>query len=301
MDSLVLLVFCFLFGMVARKLELLPSSAPLVLNNFIINLSMPAVTFYYIHKMVLDTSLLFPVFMPWIMFILSFVIFKSLQKKLKFDNKTMGCLILTSGLGNTSFVGFPMITAFFGAEYLGIGVMVDQPGSFLILSTLGIATAAYFSSGSVSPLLLMKKVATFPPFQAMILALCLRFLAIPDWASSAMKTLGSTITPLAMVSVGYQLRFIKSGGILKKLFLGLGYKLLLAPAVIYLLYVIILGGSGKVIQVTLFEASMAPMITAGIISIQYGLDEELATMMLGVGIPLSFITAPIWYYLFSGV
>jgi len=148
---------------------------------------------------------------------------------------------------------------------------------------------------------LVKKVVTFPPFQAMILALALRFVEIPDIIAGAMKTLGSTITPLAMVSVGYQLRFIKSDGIIKKLFLGLGYKLLLAPAIIYLVYVVILGASGKDMQVTLFEAAMAPMITAGIISIQYGLDEELATMMLGVGIPLSFLTVPMWYYIFSGV
>ena len=301
MDSLILLIFCFLFGILARKLELLPSSAPLVLNNFIINLSMPAVTFYYIHNMQMDLSLLFPVFMPWLTFGFAFLMIMLLKKRLKMDGKTAGCLIMTAGMGNTSFVGFPMITAFFGAQYLGIGVMVDQPGSFMVLSTLGIATAVFFSSAAVKPMALVKKVVTFPPFQAMILALALRFVEIPDIIAGAMKTLGSTITPLAMVSVGYQLRFIKSDGIIKKLFLGLGYKLLLAPAIIYLVYVVILGASGKDMQVTLFEAAMAPMITAGIISIQYGLDEELATMMLGVGIPLSFLTVPMWYYIFSGV
>ncbi|MGE4266399.1 MAG: AEC family transporter [Deferribacterales bacterium] len=301
MDSLVLLIFCFLFGMVARKLELLPSSTPIVLNNFIINLSMPAITFLFIHRMEFDTSLLFPVFMPWIHFALAFGIFYMIAKWKKYDRKMTGTMILTAGLGNTSFVGFPLITAYYGAEYLGVGVLCDQPGSFLVLSTLGIATAAYYSSGSVSPLGLLKKVFTFPPFQAMLLAVLLRSFEIPWWAESSMKTLGLTITPLAMVSVGYQLKLVKSGGIINKLFFGLGYKLFLAPAFFYVLYVLILGGAGKNMQVTLFESAMAPMITAGIVSIQYGLDEDLAVMMLGVGIPLSLLTTPIWYYLFSGV
>lgn len=301
MDSLILLVFCFIFGIVSRKMELLPSSAPVVLNNFIINLSMPAVTFLYMHNMTLNTSMLFPVFMPWLVFGIGIVFFKLMQRPLRLSDKTVGCLIMTTGFGNTSFVGFPMITAFFGAEFLGVGVLCDQPGSFLALSTVGIATATIYASGAVKPKELIRKIITFPPFQALILAFALKWVQIPDIMSSAMKTLGMTITPLAMVSVGYQLRFIPSPNIVKKLATGLIFKLLLAPAFIYIMYVLILGGSGKEMQVTLFEAAMAPMITSGIISMQYGLDEELATMLLGVGIPLSFLTLPAWYYIFSGV
>lgn len=301
MDSLILLVFCFLFGILARKMALLPSSAPVVLNNFIINLSMPAVTFLYMHNMKLNTSMLFPIFMPWIVFGLAVVFFKLVKKPLKLSDSSVGCLIMTTGFGNTSFVGLPMITAFFGAEYLGIGVLCDQPGSFLVLSTFGIATATIYAAGAVKPKELATKILTFPPFQALILAFALKWLVIPDVLASAMKTLGMTITPLAMVSVGYQLRFVPSPNIVKKLAAGLIFKLLLAPAFIYIIYVLLLGGSGKEMQVTLFEAAMAPMITSGIIAMQYGLDEELATMLLGVGIPLSFLTLPVWYYLFSGV
>jgi len=46
---------------------------------------------------------------------------------------------------------------------------------------------------------------------------------------------------------------------------------------------------------------MGPMITAGIIAMQYDLDKDLATMMMGIGIPISFITLPIWYYFLLGV
>jgi predicted permease len=41
------------------------------------------------------------------------------------------------------------------------------------------------------------------------------------------------------------------------------------------------------------------MITGGIIAMTYGLDPRLAASLLGVGIPLSFLTLPAWYWLLT--
>ena len=88
---------------------------------------------------------------------------------------------------------------------------------------------------------------------------------------------------------------------LKPLAAGLGYKLLLGPALIYLLYVTLLGSTGAITQVTIFEAAMAPMITAGIIAIDHDLDPPLVGMMVGIGIPLSFVTLHFWHLLLAGI
>jgi len=301
MDNLALLIICFLAGFAARKTGRMPEQTPAVLNSFIINLSLPAITFLFLHEMPFSTKLIYPVLMPWICFSIAFVFFKIAQKMLNLSDKTTGCLMLVGGLGNTSFVGLPMITAFYGAEYVGIGILCDQPGSFLVLSTLGIGIATVYSSGSVSRGMLAKKIFTFPPFQAVLLGLAFRMIPLPVWSIGMMKGLGATITPLAMVSVGYQLKFAMSDKLIRKLAVGLTYKLLLAPLIIYIIYVSILGAGGIEIQVTIFEAAMGPMITAGIIAMQYDLDKDLATMMMGMGIPLSFITLPTWYYFLSGV
>jgi predicted permease len=52
-------------------------------------------------------------------------------------------------------------------------------------------------------------------------------------------------------------------------------------------------------RVTVFEAAMAPMIGASIVAMDHDLDPPLLTLMLGVGIPLSFLTLPIWWYLLT--
>jgi len=39
------------------------------------------------------------------------------------------------------------------------------------------------------------------------------------------------------------------------------------------------------------------MITSAIVATEYHLDAELANLMVGISIPLSFVTVPLWNYL----
>jgi predicted permease len=80
---------------------------------------------------------------------------------------------------------------------------------------------------------------------------------------------------------------------------GLGYKLLLAPTLIAILYFGILGLRGQTVQVTLFESAMAPQIGGSIVAIQYGLNASLITLMVGIGTVISFLTLPGWWYFFQ--
>ncbi|WP_317173128.1 AEC family transporter [Flavobacterium soyangense] len=104
------------------------------------------------------------------------------------------------------------------------------------------------------------------------------------------------MTSLAMLSVGLQLHFDRKSQHWKFLGLGLLFKLILTPALFYLLYVVILNQHSQIIQVSIMESAMAPMITASILASSYGLKPKLSSMMIGFGIPLSFITLIFWYF-----
>jgi hypothetical protein len=80
---------------------------------------------------------------------------------------------------------------------------------------------------------------------------------------------------------------------------GLAFKLAIAPALILCVFVGLLGAGGPVTQVTVFEAAMAPMIGASIVAMDHDLDPPLVTLMIGIGIPLSFLTVPAWWYLLT--
>lgn len=301
MNNFVLLITCFLIGIVLRKTGRFPASSAATLNGFIIHVSLPAISLLHIHKLKLDTTLIYSALMPWLFFAAAILFFWGVGKALRLDRQSLGVLILVGGLGNTSFVGLPMIEAYYGKELLPVGLIVDQFGSFLILSTLGIAVATYFSSGEVSARLMIRKVLLFPPLQALLIAFLLRPVIYPEWLIAVLQRLGDTLTPLALASVGFQLHFAGIGGELKALATGLFYKLLLGPALIFVLFVLTLGVHGETMQVTIFEAAMAPMISAGIIAVDHQLNPRLANLLIGLGIPLSFFTLALWHRLLLGL
>ncbi|RZJ58712.1 MAG: AEC family transporter, partial [Flavobacterium sp.] len=102
-----------------------------------------------------------------------------------------------------------------------------------------------------------------------------------------------------LVAVGLQLKIDFKSKHWNFLALGLFFKLMLMPAFFLFIYKILLDGEGLVIDVSIMEAAMAPMITASILASSHGLKPRLAGMMIGIGIPLSFITLAFWYWILT--
>lgn len=301
MNNIILLATCFIAGILLRRFGRMPEHAPATLNSFIIHVSLPALTLLYIHDLKLSGDVAFIAAMAWIHFALAAGFFWQVGKWLALPRPTVGALMLTGGLGNTSFLGLPMIEAYYGKEALVTGLIADQLGSFLVLSILGITVAGVYSSGAPSARTILRRIVLFPPFIALIIALALIPATYSEWFTLLLKRLGDTLAPLALLSVGLQLRLGHIAGNGRNLTLGLAFKLLLAPLAIFLLYVPLLGASGQAIQVTLFEAAMPPMITAAIVAAEHDLDPDLANLMVAVGLVLSFITLAGWWWMMQGI
>jgi len=301
MENFLLLGICFILGIGLRLGGITDEKAPSALNAIIIHMSLPALALLYAHSLPIGVELLMPAAMAWIVFGVGYVVFRVAGRVFGLDEKTVACLTLCAALGNTSFVGLPMIEAFFGPEYLGVGMLCDSAGTFMALAIPGIILAAKVSGQGVDGRALVKKIVLFPPFIALVLGFALQPIAYPEGFEVILLRLGDTLTPLALVSVGMTLRFRDLKGNGRDLVIGLGYKMILAPALIFGLYIGIMGQTDLITKVTVFESAMGPMITGGIIAMTYGLNPRLAASLLGLGIPLSFLTVPVWYRLLMGV
>jgi predicted permease len=299
--NLILFVFCFLAGVLLHQFKRMPVNTPAVLNSFIIHVSLPALTLLYIHGLRITGDVALMAAMAWIAFAAAAGFFSVIGQWLGLQRRTVGCLILTGGLGNTSYLGLPMIEAYYGHEGLASGIIVDQLGSFLVLSTLGITVAGIYSSGRPRFREMAKRIFLFPPFLALVTALLLIPADYPDWLTVVLKRMGDTLAPLALLAVGFQLRLGHLRGNGRSLAIGLMFKLVLVPLALLLLYVTVLGAHGQAIQITLFEAAMPPMITAAIIAAEHDLDPPLATLMVAVGLVVSFGTLSAWWWLMQGV
>jgi predicted permease len=294
-----MLFLCLAMGMILRGLGRVPANTYMGLNAFIIYISLPALTLVQIHAVKLQASLAFAVLMPWLLFAVGVLLFGTVGYLLKLPKETTGALVVVGSLGNTSFVGLPMIESFYGANQMPTGIIIDQLGTYLVLSTVGIFVICLYTEGAITCREVVLRILTFPPLIALAIAIVLLPVSYPYWLTSTLTRLGGTLAPLALVSVGLQLRMEALRGNRRLLAAGLGYKLLLAPTLIAILYFGILGLRGQTVQVTLFESAMAPQIGGSIVAIQYGLNASLITLMVGIGTVISFLTLPGWWYFFQ--
>lgn len=310
MSNFILIFLCLGLGIALKKTGKFPEKAHQVLNTFVIHISLPATVLLQVPILLRNTKftpeMLIPVSMAWILFALSFFFFRWIGKFLKWSQAEIGALILTAGLGNTSFVGFPLLESLFDSSAIRVGVLVDQLGTFLVLSTLGLIVASAMSphqGRKVTAASVAKSVFSFPPFVSLIVAAVWYLTGTSDvaWAAPVLERLSSTLVPLALVAVGFQLKVTPAVVNRQKvpLFLGLSFKLILAPMFFFFLYTVAFGSRSYETQITLLEAAMAPMITAAVVSEEFGFNAEISNLMVGVGIPLSLATVCLWKLIFG--
>ena len=139
-----------------------------------------------------------------------------------------------------------------------------------MLSTLDVLVAGLCAASAkgFEPDAFLRKIFSFVPFVSPLVALALMPMHYPDWLDTLLRRLGATLVPLALVSVGFQLRLSAIRGRIPLLAIGLGFKLIVGVA---------------------------------IVAMDHELDPSLVTLMVGLGIPLSFAALPAWWWLLQGL
>lgn len=301
MENFILLPVCFALGIALRTSGRLPEGTPAALNGYIVHVALPALALAHLRHLHWDAALAAPLAMAWILFGAGCAFFLAAGRMFRWPAATTGALILTGALGNTSFVGLPMIEVFYGREHMALGLIIDQLGSYVVLSTVGLLIAARLAAGPISSGAAVARLAGFPPLLAVLAALATAPLPLPGWLEAMFARLGDTLAPLALVSVGFQLRFAALGSRWRALAAGLTYKLVAGPLLVLGVFAVTVGIESTAMRVAVFEAAMAPMIGGAIVAAQHKLDPELGALMLGVGIPLSFVTLPLWWMLLGAL
>lgn len=292
MSNLLIIVLSLILGIGLRRIKSVPENAHLTLNQIILYVALPALIFKSIPGLTWNPALMALCLVPWFLFFLAWFVFS----KTTWSDEVKGAMILTAGLGNTAFIGFPVIEALYGTEGLRYAIFLDQPGTFLIVSSLGLVVANRYSSGVLRKRDLAMRIILFPPFLSFTIALILTFIG---WRPSGngeiiLERLSGMLTPLALISVGLQLRLgdLRTEG--KYLYAGLVFKLIISPLIILGLMKA-LNLTGTFGRVAVMEAAMAPMVTSTIVAQAHGLRPKLAALMLGLGVPISFVTLWLWH------
>jgi predicted permease len=136
-----------------------------------------------------------------------------------------------------------------------------------------------------------------PALLALLTGLALRPVDIPRQLDQALASLGATLTPVALFAVGLQLHIEALRVWWREVALGLAVKLVAAPAVVVGIYFGVGAFGDPSVDVALFETAMPPMVAGSIMASRAGLATPLPSLLVGVGVPVSFLTLPAWSWL----
>ncbi len=288
MENFILIFICLAAGIFLQRLAIFADNGPLTLNLYVIWIALPALILRQVPTLSFSTDLFILLLMPWLMTGLGAVLVLAASRLFAWSREVTAVLLLTVPLGNTSFLGIPMIEAFWGTDMVSYGIIYDQFGSFLALSTYGsFILALYSEQQRQSAGAIVKKILTFPPFLALLFALLFAKQLQQQAIAGSLSLIASSLVPVVMFAIGLQLKIKLAPGQTLPFCFGLTTKLLIAPFAA--LFICQLSGiDTSASRIAVFEAGMPPMVTAGAMAMSAGLAPRLTAALVGWGILLSF-------------
>ena len=281
------LLFGYLFKIIFQD-----NSKQLV--DFIIYFSLPAIVFSKIYPLSLDTKILWLILM--FMGIIFFNLFLSytIGKMMRLSRVTLATFMIMATFGNTSFIGFSYIDAFYGQDYIVYGVIYDIFGSFLLLVSVGMIIITWGSGRKNSVLNISKSIFLFPPMIMFIITIFAKNFEIPKFLIYTSTNLGATLVPIAMIAIGMKLELKHIFTKLHIVTVAVVLKMLIIPIIVLFVFKYFYGIDETWVKVTIIEVAMPPMTMAAVLAIKGGLDEKIAINSLVLGVIVSLFTITLY-------
>ena len=260
------------------------------LIEFIIYFSLPAIVFSKIYPLTLDERIV-----GLILMFISFILFNLLLsyfvgKLMRLNRLYLATFMIMATFGNTSFIGFSYIDAFYGQDYIVYGLIYDLFGSFLLLVSVGMFIITWGKGKKNDIKSIFKSVFLFPPTIMFFITVFAKNFEVPNFLILTSQTLSSTLVPIAMIAIGMKLE-------LKHIFTrfhivttAMTIKMIVVPIIVLIGFKYFYGIDQTWVKVTIIEVAMPPMTMATVLAIKGGLDEKIAINSLVLGVLLSLFT-----------
>jgi len=282
-------------GQLLRHLPVFPSDTDKSLNLYVIYIALPALILLQVPSLHFNASMLVTIIMPWLVVLVSAILVLLVAKLARWPRETTGALLLVVPLGNTSFLGIPMVEQFFGSSAVRYAILYDQFGSFLALSSYGALILAMYGKGARQGWGdILVRIITFPPFIALLAALFIPMQPLLSTLHSMLTMAAGSLVPVVLVAIGFQMQLLLPRQDILPFAAGLILRLLVTP-ILFILGCRLLHLTGPAVQVSLFETGMPSMVTAGALASIAGLKPGLTSALVGFGIICSFFTLPLLY------
>lgn len=117
MDNFVLILLAITIGYGINRLNIFSKEAPIILNQFVIYISLPAMVLLQIPKLTFSVDTIIPIVISWSVIIISAILVLFLSKFFSFSKEVTGSLMLVATLSNSSFFRYSYHKCIYGREF----------------------------------------------------------------------------------------------------------------------------------------------------------------------------------------
>jgi predicted permease len=217
---------------------------------------------------------------------------------------TQGSFLLSTMLGNTGYLGYPVTLSLVGPQFFGWAVLYDTLGSTLAAYGLGVVLAAYFGGmtegqqSAKSGRDLLQALIQNPALWSFGLGLAVRNVALPSGIEQILQACAWSMVALSLLLLGMRLSQLPSWQNLRQASVSLALKMIAVPFMVgYGLRFV--GVSGLPLLVMVLQSAMPPAFATLVIAEAYDLDRDLSVTTLAIGSVLILVTLPLWLWLFQ--
>ncbi len=209
-----------------------------------------------------------------------------------------GSFHLTSMLGNTGYLGFPICLAVGGPTYFAWALFYDMLGNVFSVYGFGVWVASRFSRSEVSQLQLLANVIRSPTLWAFGVGVTLSQQPLPFWIDLSLRRFAWTMIPLSLILLGMRLAQVSQWRSFGYAAIALVIKIIIVPVVVGLGLSLTSLPALPRLMITL-QAGMPPAIATLVLAEEYNLDREITVAALAVGYVAALLTLPIWVALWG--
>ena len=260
------------------------------LVDFVVYFSLPAIVFSKIYPLTLDSRVVGLIFMFIGVILFNLFLSYIIGKLLRLNKLYLATFMIMATFGNTSFIGFSYIDAFYGQDFIVYGLIYDIFGSFLLLVSVGMFIITWGSGKKNSMVGISKSIFLFPPMIMFFLTIVAKNFEIPEFLIFTSQNLGSTLVPIAMIAIGMKLELKHIFSRIHIVSIAVVLKMFIVPIIVLFTFKYIYGIDQTWVKVTIIEVAMPPMTMAAVLAIKGGLDEKIAINSLVLGVIASLFT-----------
>ncbi|WP_295536637.1 AEC family transporter [Synechococcus sp. UW140] len=303
---------------------------PNVLARFLYLVGIPIGVANFIRKAEFNPSVWISPVIAWSAVLLAiFLSWHFLKGSAKPRSKsTKASFTLLSYLGNTSYLGFPVILLLpqLGPQYFSSAVLYDILGTLVAGYGLGVFFAGQASrntaegntasisrssaseggsamsstkrGGAGALLDALTEVAKNPTFYAFFVGLYLKTLTIPEWIVSGLGTIAWSSIMVALIVMGMRIQQLSSNLNLKLAIQPVLIKTILVPLVLAAALTG-LGLEGPQRLVLILQSAMPCGFISLVLAENYGLDVELTVASILLSCIVFAFMLPVWVTLFT--